>query len=53
MSSFRPERLLRLFDTLDGMAFAARLACAGHVGRRVIAIAVVLAGTVLVRLASF
>jgi hypothetical protein len=30
----KPERALRFLDTLDGMVYAARLACAGYWGRR-------------------
>lgn len=30
----RPERVLRWLDSVDGMAYAARLACAGYWGRR-------------------
>jgi hypothetical protein len=30
----RPERALRFLDSLDGLAYAARLACAGTLGRR-------------------
>lgn len=29
-----PERVLRLLDSLDGMAYAARLACTGYWGHR-------------------
>lgn len=29
-----PERALRFLDTLDGLAYAMRLACAGYWGRR-------------------
>ena len=29
-----PERALRFLDSLDGLAYAARLASAGHWGRR-------------------
>lgn len=54
MWSFRPERVLRLLDTLDAMAYAARLACAGRTGRRfaAAAVAVAIAGTMLTRLPS-
>jgi len=31
-----PERALRLLDTLDGIAYAARLACAGYWGHRLL-----------------
>jgi hypothetical protein len=30
----QPERVLRFLDSVDGMAYAARLACAGYWGRR-------------------
>ncbi len=30
----QPERVLRWLDSLDGMAYAVRLACAGYWGRR-------------------
>ncbi len=30
----QPERALRLLDALDGLAYAARLLCAGYWGRR-------------------
>ncbi len=30
----QPERALRWLDTLDGLACAARLACAGYWGQR-------------------
>ena len=30
----QPERALRFLDTLDGMAYAVRLACVGYWGRR-------------------
>jgi hypothetical protein len=31
----QPERALRILDGVDGLVFAARLACAGYQGRRV------------------
>lgn len=35
MTGLRPERALRWLDSLDGLAYAARLAWAGYWGRRV------------------
>jgi hypothetical protein len=32
----RPERALRFLDTLDGAAYAVRLACAGYWGGRLL-----------------
>jgi hypothetical protein len=34
MAGLQPERALRWLDSLDGLAYAARLACAGYWGRR-------------------
>jgi hypothetical protein len=31
-----PERALRLLDSLDGLAYAARTACAGYWGQRLV-----------------
>jgi hypothetical protein len=38
--TMRPECALRLLDTLDGIAYAARLVCAGYWGRRLLFAAV-------------
>ncbi len=34
VQAMQPERVLRWLDSLDGMAYAVRLACAGQSGRR-------------------
>jgi hypothetical protein len=31
-----PERALRMLDTLDSAAYAARLVCAGYIGSRLL-----------------
>ena len=47
-----PERALRWLDSLDGLAGAARLVCAGHAGPWVLGLlAVVLAGLLVWRFA--
>jgi hypothetical protein len=51
----RPERALRFLDTLDGMAYAVRLACAGYWGRRIrlaLLTTGILCGLVVMRLPS-
>jgi hypothetical protein len=46
MAGLQPERALRWLDSLDGLAYAARLACAGYWGRRArtVALLALLAG---------
>ncbi|MCC7257377.1 MAG: hypothetical protein IT486_03300 [Gammaproteobacteria bacterium] len=34
LADVQPERALRWLDSLDGLAFAVRLVCAGYWGRR-------------------
>jgi hypothetical protein len=48
--SLQPERALRLLDSLDGIAFAMRLACAGYWGRRLrlLVVAALVAGMALI-----
>lgn len=43
----QPERALRWLDSLDGLAYAARLACAGYWGGRLRRLALVAAALAL------